>query len=72
MTIVCFDKHRKDRVVAAVRNGNVWHHAKKVKVFVPMETRYRGPNGRQPKFYLFTRRPVKVIRRKGVIELRAK
>lgn len=68
MTIVCFDKHRKDRKVAAVRHDGVWHEAREVRLLAPATTVYRGRGSRQPIFYFECMFPVRICcTRPGVI-----
>lgn len=68
MTIVCFDKHRRDRKVAAVRHNNIWHEAKEIRLYAPARTVYRGRGARQPVFYFRCLGPVRLRRmRPGVI-----
>lgn len=49
---LCFDAHRTDNQVWAIRHGNQWHRAKSVDARIPMQTVYRGPQAKQPKAYL--------------------
>lgn len=51
--VLCFEAHRPDGKVWAVRQGRVWRLAKTVDVFVPVMTCYRGPTARQPKAYVY-------------------
>lgn len=50
--ILCFEAHRKDGRVWAVRQEGSWRLSREVDVLVPMNTVYRGPSARQPKAYL--------------------
>lgn len=51
VTWLCFEAHRRDGLVWAVRHGNRWHRAKTVLVHCPMTTVYR-PKSREPRAYL--------------------
>ena len=51
--VLCFEAHRKDGRVWAVRQGRVWRLTKMVEVQVPTSTVYRGAKARQPKAYLY-------------------
>lgn len=50
--IVCFEAHRKDGKVWAVKYGRHWHEFKGVTIRVPVVTVYLGESARQPKAYL--------------------
>lgn len=50
--VLCFEAHRADGKVWAIRQGRVWRLTKVVEVRVPLSTVYRGPVARQPKAYL--------------------
>lgn len=50
--VLCFEAHRADGKVWAVRQGRVWRLTKLVSVHVPLSTVYVGPAARQPKAYL--------------------
>lgn len=64
MTIVCFDKHRKDRKVAAVRHEGRWHEAQEIRLLAPMKSVYR-PLSCQPVFYFEAMFPVRICATKG-------
>ena len=49
---LCFDAHRPDGKVWAVKVGRRWHNVKHLDIFVPMFTVYLGPKARQPRAYL--------------------
>jgi hypothetical protein len=50
--VLCFEAHRKDGRVWAVRQGRGWRLTRAVDVLVPTNTVYRGPQARQPRAYL--------------------
>lgn len=51
--VLCFEAHRGDGRVWAVRQGRVWRLTRSVEVQVPTSTVYRGPTARQPKAYVY-------------------
>jgi len=51
--VLCFEAHRADGRVWAVRQGRVGRLTKMVEVQVPTSTVYRGPTARQPKAYMY-------------------
>lgn len=49
---VCFEAHRPDGLVWAVRYGNQWVETRQVWTTIPLATVYRGVKAPQPKAYL--------------------
>lgn len=66
--VLCFEAHRLDGQVWAVRQGRSWRLTKTVDVLVPVMTVYRGPAARQPKAYLYGVGVVRGNRQALVIE----
>ena len=64
---LCFDHHGRDGKVWAVREGNTWHRLRHVRVMLPMETVYRGPQSQQPKAYLVAEGRLTVKGDRGVL-----
>lgn len=50
--ILCFEAHRTDGQVWAVKYGRSWQLAKTVRLEVPVETVYLGLTCRQPRAFL--------------------
>lgn len=49
---VMFEGHRADGQVWAVRAGNTWHRASRLRLVGAFETVYRGRHAHQPRAYL--------------------
>lgn len=47
-----FDSHASDGQVWSIRAGRTWHRAADVRIHIPMQTVYKGPQAKQPKAYL--------------------
>jgi len=60
-TILCFENHRPDGYVWALRHRGRWHHAKELMTDVSFQTVYRGKGKRQPVAYLTTTQPCRVV-----------
>jgi hypothetical protein len=71
VTILCFEAHRPDGRVWAIRHRGKWTRAARVIVNAPTYTEYRGKDARQPKAFLRFSVPVKIARADGALIVRA-